>query len=158
MSPWNWKIGRRKGLWDYGLPVLRYPATLAPWISVLLVLLLIHIIGGRFTAAEGVLFDLPEHSLEEGETTDLVAVVMPMEKRTIVFFDDARYFTDDPASLETFAANLAARVKRTERKTLLVLADKMITGGELMNLAALSKKSGVRRTLFAAKNAVETAE
>ena len=36
-------------------------------------------------------------------------------------------------------------------KTLLALADRRVTGGELMSFAALARRSGVRKVLFAEK-------
>lgn len=152
MSPWGWSPERTQGVWRHGAPWMRPAVAAAPWITVILLLALFYLIGGTFTSAKGVLFDLPDTSLEEGEATGLVALVMPMSRETLVFFDDARYMLGDSASAAAFGEHVAERAAKTERKTLLVLADRRVAGGELMKLAALAKKGGMRRVLFGEKH------
>lgn len=152
MISWGWKPERSEGIWRYGLPAVKPFAAAAPWISVLMLLLLFHLIGGTFTTAKGVLFDLPDQGVSDGEPTDLVALVMPLRHETLVFFDDSRYMLSDASSLRTLSERLSERVSRTERKTLLVLADRRVDGGELMEIASLARRSGAEKVLFAEKS------
>ena len=122
-----------------------------PWVTLAVLVLMIHMIGGTFTSAKGVLFDLPERGLEDGEATRLVAVVMPVLGETRVFFDDARYKLGESGSAAKLAEQLCASTKQTGRKTLLVLADRRVAGGDLMKLAAIARKGGVDKILFAEK-------
>jgi biopolymer transport protein ExbD len=151
MSAWGWKPKQTQGIWRHGPLWLRPFSVGAPWVTLGLLLIMFHLIGGTFTAAEGVLFDLPEGSLAEGETTTLVALVLPLQHQTSVFFDDARYTLEDPASVASLGDHLAQRAGRVESKTLLVLADRRIVCGELAKIASLARASGVRRVLFANK-------
>jgi biopolymer transport protein ExbD len=118
---------------------------------VLLLVLQFHLSGGTFTTAKGVLFDLPAPGIAEGESTDLTALMMAMPLKTLVFFDDSRYILGDDASVKAFGEHLAERIGKTENKTLLVLADRRVEGGELMKFAAVVRRHGVSRVLFAEK-------
>ena len=71
--------------------------------------------------------------------------------KTLVFFDDSRYVLDDVSSSRALAEHLAERVARSESKTLLVLADRRVHGGDLMDLAAVAKRGGATKVLFAQK-------
>ena len=133
MSPWDWKPSRHLGIWRHGAGWLHPLSVAAPYLTVLILLQMFHLIGGTLTSAKGVIFDLPTADLRDGETTGLVALVLPMDKETLVFFDDSRYLLSDEASAATLADNLAGRISRSEKKTLLVLADRRVAGGELMS-------------------------
>ena len=150
MSAWNWKPERAQGVWRTGPVWLRPFLASVPWITVLLLVLMFHIVGGTLSSSDGVLFDLPDSTgLRDGEAAELVALVMPMPRETLVFFDDARYVLGDDASEAAFADQLSERAGKTGCTTLLVLADRRVPGGELMRLAALARRNGVERLLMA---------
>ena len=114
---------------------------------------MMHYVGGTFTSAKGVLFDLPEAGLAEGEATELVALVMPMPHETLVFFDDSRYVLGDASSAAALREHLAERLGRTANRTMLVLADRRVSGGELMKFATIARRGGVSKVLFAERKA-----
>ncbi len=151
MNGWEWMPERTQGIWRHGAPCLKPLAAAAPFLSVLLLVLQFHLSGGTFTTAKGVLFDLPAPGIAEGESTDLTALMMAMPLKTLVFFDDSRYILGDDASVKAFGEHLAERIGKTENKTLLVLADRRVEGGELMKFAAVVRRHGVSRVLFAEK-------
>lgn len=151
MSPWGWTPERTSGIWRHGAGWLRPFAAAVPWVTVLLLLLMLHVASGTLTYAKGTLFGLPDAGLAEGEATGLVALAIPHAHETLVFFDDSRYVLDDAASMRAFGEHLSERVARSESKTLLVLADRRIRGGDLMDLAAVAKKGGAAKILFAQK-------
>ena len=151
MSPWGWKPERTEGVWRYGAKWMQPFAAAVPWLTVILLLMMMVLVGGTFTSAKGVLFDLPEGTLADGEATGLVALVMPTAHETLVFFDDSRYLLGDAASVKTLREHFAESVRRSGDKTLLVLADRRVSGGELFKFAAIAKKGGVEKVLFAEK-------
>lgn len=155
MSSWKWSRGDAHAGRRRNLPLLGVLPVVAPWLSVLVLLVMFHLIGGTLTREKGVIFELPGTGLADGEATGPVAVMMPQDHGTIVFFDDARYFVDDRNSLLQFSDHLAERLRVSERKTLLVLADRRVAGGDLMTVAALARSNGVSRVLFAEKRSVE---
>ena len=148
-SGWGWRRASDSGMWKYGPSWLRPLVVSNPWITVGVALLMMHLLSGTLTAAEGVLFDLPDSGLSEGDVTSLVALVTPMKQETLVFFDDARYSLDDGGSSAAFAEQLADHAAKSDRKTLLVLADRRTTSADLMKIAALARMNGIRRILFA---------
>ena len=158
MTPWGWTPARTLGIWRYGARWIRPFAAAAPWLTVLVLLLMFFFVSDTLTKAKGTLFDLPTSGLSEGEATDLVALAIPHAHETLVFFDDSRYVLDDAASVRALGEHMAERVTRSETKTLLVLADRRIHGGDLMDLAAVAKKSGATKVLFAQKDAEVTEE
>ena len=157
MSPWGWTPQRNQGIWRYGAGWLKPVVAAVPWVTVGLIAVMLHLVAGTLTKAEGTLFELPDAGLSEGEATGMVAFLMPTDHETLLFFDDARYLLGDAASVSAFGDHLKDRVAKAERKSLLVLADRRVPGGELMKLASIAKRSGVPKILFAEKG-VEKAE
>lgn len=156
MTPWGWSAERAARGRFGGLQWLHPFAAAVPWITVGLLMMMMHVVGGATTSREGVLFDLPDAGFADGVDTKLVALVIPMPKeprKTLVFFDDARFTIGDDVSLAAFAGQLAERTAKTDNRTLLVLADRRVSGGDLMKFAAVARKSGVERILFAEKRA-----
>jgi len=151
-TPWKWTPERTLGIWRHGAPWLRPIVAAAPYVTVLLLLLMLHVASGALTAAKGVLFDLPAAGLDDGASTKLVALMLPHDHETLVFFDDSRYILGDDASLRALGENIAARTERPDDKTLLVLADRRISGGDLMKFAEVARRKGVERVLFAGKS------
>ena len=85
MTPWNWKPERAQGVWRTGPVWLRPFLAAVPWITVLLLVLMFHMVGGTLASSEGVLFDLPDSSeLEEGEPASLVALIPGMFMTTVI--------------------------------------------------------------------------
>ena len=153
MSSWGWSPERAQGIWRHGAVWMRPVVAAAPWLTVILLLLMLSVVGGTFTSSKGVLFDLPEGALDEGEATGLVALIMPTDHETLVFFDDARYLLGDATSTKALGDHLAESVRRSGDKTLLVLADRRVAGGELMKFSGIARRGGVEKVLFAEKGA-----
>ena len=151
-TPWNWTPERTLGIWRYGAAWLRPVAAAVPYVTVMLLLLMLHVAGGAMTSAKGVLFDLPAAGGADGETTKLVALLLPHDHETLVFFDDSRYVLGDETSLRALGENLSARTEKDDSKALLVLADRRVNCGDLMKFAEVARRNGVARMLFAGKN------
>ena len=152
-SGWGWTPELPEGMWRHVPSWLKPFYASVPWITAGLLLIMMHMVGGTMTRAEGVVFDLPSAGLSEGEATPLVALVMPMPHETLVFFDDARYTIGNETSAAAFVSHLEDRVSKSDRKKLLVLADRRVATGELMKIAAMARRSGVASVLFAEKRA-----
>ena len=153
MSPWGWGLERNLGIWRYGAGWMRPILAAIPYLTVGLLLLMLYFVSGTLTASQGVLFDLPDGGLADGENPGLVVLVMPVHHETMVFFDESRYLLDDASSMRSFDENLTARLERSERKSLLVLADRRIPVDRLMSLMTAAKRCGVERVMLAGKRA-----
>jgi len=149
---WGWTPELPEGIWRHVPSWLRPFHASVPWISAGLLLLMLHMIGGTMTLAEGVVFDLPSVGLTEGEATPLVALVMPLQDETCVFFDDARYSLGDAASASSLGEHLAERAAKVEGRTLLVLCDRRVPCEDVTKMAAVARTSGLERVLIANKS------
>lgn len=153
MSQWGWSPARNLGIWRYGAGWMRPFVAAVPYLTVGLLLMMLYIVSGTLTVSSGVLFDLPDGTAGDGEKTDMVALVMPVAHDTMVFFDETRYLLGESASLRRFGASLAEHVERSQQRSLLFLADRRISSGQLMELVATARKSGVAKVLVAGKSA-----
>ena len=151
MSQWGWTPARNLGIWRYGAGWSRPIAAAIPCLTVCLLLIMMHMIGGTMTSCRGVLFDLPDGVRSDGEASELVALVMPVQHETMIVFDDARYLLGDAASMRSFVEDLSGSAERRTGKTLLILADKRVSTGHLMEVVSAAKRSGVAKVLLADK-------
>ena len=151
MSQWGWTPARNLGIWRYGAGWSRPIAAAIPYLTVCLLLIMMHMVGGTMTSCRGVLFDLPEGVQSDGEASELVALVMPVQHETMIVFDDARYLLGDAASLRSFVEDLSGSAERRAGKSLLILADSRVSTGHLMEVVSAAKRSGVGKILLAGK-------
>lgn len=151
MSPWGWSPERTQGIWRYGAAWMRPMVAVAPWVTLALIILMFHLIGGTFTLAKGVLFELQPTEYKDGEISKLTAMVIPVSGETLIFFDDARFMLGDPSSVSSLSEHISEQVARTGAKSLLVLADRRVSGGEIMKFSDILRQSGVEKVLFAGK-------
>ena len=151
MSQWGWTPARKLGVWRYGAGWIRPVAAAVPYLTILLLLLMMHMVGGTLTAHKGVLFELPGGSFVEGEESGMVALVMPVQRETMVIFDDVRYLLGDVVSMRSFAENLAESAGRKSGKSLLILSDRRVSTGHLMEVVSAAKRGGVGKILLAGK-------
>jgi len=158
VSGWSWRPGRAKGVVRVESMWMRAFAIVVPLVTVGLLLLMFHIVGGTMTTATGILFDLPEAGVGDAAVTESVALIVPMRHETLVFFDDSRYVIGSEASMRTLEERLGERFFRSENKTLLVLADRRVSYGDLMAFSARARRSGVEKVLFAEKSTQEASE
>jgi len=153
---WGWESGRVGA--RIGPVWMRAFAVAVPFVTVGLLLVMFHLVGGTVTTVEGVLFDLPEAGIGDEAVTECVALLVPMRHETLVFFDDSRYVIGSEASMRSLDERLSERFVRSENKTLLVLADRRVSCGDLMGFAARARRNGVEKVLFAEKTVQEAAE
>lgn len=158
MNGWGWMSGRRGGDIRAASAWFRAFSVVVPFATVGLLLIMLHVVGGTLTTAEGVLFDLPETGVGDEAATDSVALLVPLRHETLVYFDDSRYAIGSAASMRSLEERLRVRFARGENKTLLVLADRRVSCGDLMEFAARARRNGVGRVLFAEKRTREASE
>ena len=151
MSQWGWTPARKLGVWRYGAGWIRPVAAAIPYLTVGLLLLMMQMIGGTLTVCKGVLFDLPDGNFTDGAGQGMVALVMPVQRETMVVFDDVRYLLGEEVSMRSFAESIADSSGRREGKSLLILADRRVSTGHLMEVVSAAKRSGVSRVLLAGK-------
>lgn len=150
-ASFNWQPPRFEGVWHHGTASLRPLVAAAPWLTILCLLVLFSLVGGALVTDRGALFDLPETSLAQGAVTGPVAWIVPVQRDTLVFFDDARYRLGDESSAQAFVSHLTEVARADEGRAMLVLADARVSTGDLLRLGELIKASGIRKVLVAEK-------
>jgi len=158
VSQWGWRPERTHGIWKYGAPWLRPFIAAVPFLTIILLVLMMFMAEDRLTVTPGTLFDLPQgEDMTDVRRNCPVVMLMPKNHETMAFFDDVRYVLGDDASERQFFRHLSDRVVRSESKTLMVLADKRVTCDVLLRLASTARHCGAAKVLFAQKQ-VEAVE
>ena len=138
---------------------LRALSASVPWITVLVLFLMIVKIDGLFYLDKGTGIDLAEGS---GDVMKSNAVIFMFytEEGTLVFFDDTRYVLSNSSQMDMFARQLSDQASRIPisdtnnsqlTPVLLLLMDKRIAVEEQMKVVRIAKNSGFKRILLAQK-------
>ena len=152
---WGWRPAQAEGIWRHGARWTKPLFAAVPWITLVLLLVMFGILGDRLTAAPGVVFDLPAPVGRQSAVAGTTMLVLPSANLdeaggTLVFFDDARYVLGDPQSVALLREQLLARVQEdAAHASLLVLADRRVTSGDLLQLVGIARASGVQRVQIA---------
>ena len=152
---WGWRPAQAEGIWRHGARWTKPLFAAVPWITLVLLLVMFSLLGDRLTAAPGVVFDLPAPVGRQTAAPDMTMLALPSANvgesgGTLAFFDDARYVLDDPQSAALLRDQLVARVQENAAcATLLVLADRRVASGDLLQLAGIARASGVTHVQIA---------
>ena len=137
---------------------LRYLSQTAPWLTLVLVIIMFIFLHGTLSPAPATGFDLPDAGSADSAQPGMVALLLPgdmgggQEEGTLVFFDDARFTLSDPSSASALRRSLEERVATAQHPALLLLADRRVPSGDLMNLTGLVRSAGVRHVQIAEKH------
>ena len=155
MRRWGWSIATASKMpRAAGFPQRLLPFSAAvPWSTLIFIFVMIAKIGGTFTHEKGILFDLPHTTIGDISETDAVALMLYTDEGVLLFFDDTRYILDDSSQMKKFAKQLEKRISYASENVLLILADRRISGGDLMKVASIARENGASKVLFAEKKA-----
>lgn len=151
----------RKSVYQPGGVLIHALSVSIPWITALFLFGLLIVFHRSVAVTPGVLFDLPQAPLRGGSQNAFTAMMIPVgsENRpggqdTLLFFDDDRFLTSDLSQLEALAERLRQVVSLAQKEgdgTLLLLADKRVSHGEVMRFVSLAREAGVRKVNVAIK-------
>lgn len=139
-------------------PWFRFLAQAAPWLTLFVTLAMFWFLHDRLPLEMSVTVDLPETNAADAAVPGLVALLLPgdaegtTETDSIVFFDDARYVLSDPASVDDLARRLGERAVETKCGTLLLLADRRVSAGDVMRVMSIAKAQRFARVQLAEKH------
>jgi biopolymer transport protein ExbD len=151
MQPKTERFFLRSKMFDRALKLRAFTAAV-PFLTVLLLMLMLVVMSEGLSSGKGVVFNLPETSVGQGEKTDLVALAMPAKDGVVVFFDDARFLMEDEVSMSQFLSLLAARFEKSKNKSILLLVDAGVPSGSVMKIAETLRNAGALKVLFAEKH------
>ena len=123
----------------------RYLVQMAPWLTLLLLIVMAEFLFSALAPMPAVSFDLPDSGIADSARVGLVALLLPgdgneaQSNGSLVFFDDARYVISNPDSMDKFAERLEVRAEETLCGTLTLLSDKRVPVGDVMRVMAIAK-------------------
>lgn len=131
--------------------------TVAPWIDIVLLIVLFGLLDARLVIQPGVTIRMPEAEVSGGARPRLVAVVLAVgsraagTRREIVFFDDVRFLCGDEAQMRGLEEEFAERAAGHDNADLVVQADADIPHGTVMNIVSRALNAGFQRVSLAAR-------
>ncbi len=129
----------------------------APWLDIVLLMVLLALLQGKFVLQPGMVVELPRVAFGEGTLPALSMVVVAAPapggtgRREIVFFDDNRYRVERAAAMERLQEDLARYGRMQEGSDLVVLADRHVGHGTIMDLCDMARAVGMERVNVAAR-------
>jgi biopolymer transport protein ExbD len=130
----------------------------APWVNILLLMLMFVLFQGRMVLRPGVVMHLPEVPFSAGTAGPvMVAVVVAVEPSgrevggEAVFFDDVRYRVGNPEDMEDLKAALARRQSEHPAEALVLQADERVNHGTVMALINMASDVGIRTVNLASR-------
>ena len=135
----------------------RYLAQTAPWLTLVLLIVMFVFLQDVMAPLPAVGFELPAPGSADSAQPGLVALLLPGDiegaqtEGTLVFFDDARYVLSDSAGVEEFAGRLEDRAMEMNCDTLTLLADRRVPAGDLMQVMAIARSRRLAHVQLAEK-------
>lgn len=115
----------------------------APWVNVVLLVLMFFLSQSAFVLRPGVAIDLPAAPMTDG--AGYRSLVVTLGRGNMVFFNDER------TTLEGLAPRLGAASRRDPEATLVVEADAGVENGTLMRLYNMALEAGFPRVVLATR-------
>ena len=157
-EPLSREIRRHRNIYRFGIPWARPLLMAVPWINAILLVLLLILVHGKTAVTPGVLFDLPNAPLREGTHATLTAMMIPVTgealpgaQEVMVFFDDDRILSRDKEQMEALSERLRQYTMQSQEQALLLLADKRVLHGAVMQFINLARDAGIKRVDVATK-------
>ena len=135
----------------------RYLAQTAPWLTLVLLIVMFVFLQDVMAPLPAVGFELPAPGVADSAQPGLVALLLPGDiegaqtEGTLVFFDDARYVLSDSAGVEEFAGRLEDRAMEMNCDTLTLLADRRVPTGDVMQVMAIARSRRLAHVQLAEK-------
>jgi len=133
----------------------------APWLDVVLLIVLFVLLEAKFVLQPGVVIDLPEAPFHGGFRSGMVVVVLSVmgtEDRSrdeIVFFDDERFLVRYDGQMRNLTDSFAAGARQHPDEALIIQADRHVRHGTVMMLLNMAQQVGIKTVNVAARDVSE---
>lgn len=151
-------VKRRRNIYRFGGPWARALLASVPWVNALALALLLLVAHGRVAVSPGLPFDLPSGPLGEGLPPGPAAMMIPVAgedpsgaRETMIFFDDERFLAGDKGQMEILADHIRQRAARGAGQALLLMADRRVPHGDVIDFVNLARGAGVKQVHVAIK-------
>lgn len=131
--------------------------SVAPWLDVLLLLILYVLLSYQQVIQPGVIVEMPSAPFEEGSRAAMIAVVISVPSTTggrpeeLIFFDDERFRVRVEADQERLRHAVRARIRQHPDADLVIQSDRSVRHGTVMDLMGTAYASGVARVNLATR-------
>ena len=133
--------------------------SMAPWMDVVLLLILFILLDGRLVLQPGHVVELPRAPFTEGTRPGLVAVILPAGstgtggggREDMVFFDDERFMVRDAEQLQSLKQALVRGMQRRDEDVLVIQADRRVPHGTVQQIVQVAIEAGLRKVNIAAE-------
>jgi biopolymer transport protein ExbD len=127
----------------------------APWVDIVLLVLLFSLVESKIVLQPGVVVSLPAAPFADGTRSSLIAVVLAVgggaAKEEIVFFDDQRYTVSDAKAMENLKYALARACAAKGEDGLIIQADQRVSHGAIVALMNMALEVGLKKVNLAEK-------
>lgn len=161
MRKWGWS-NTQGHLGKKSLPMwLRSLSSAVPWITMLVLFLMIVKLQGVFLLDKGTLIDLPEGAGDISKCHGEV-LVLNTDEGVLLFFDGSRYMLNNSSQMHKFSQHLFENMSyipttgvkndinpESVRPTLFMLIDNRVSVSDQMSIVRIAKMSGVERIMIA---------
>lgn len=122
---------------------LRGLLAVAPWVNVVLLVLMFFLVNTSFVVQPGVTLNLPSAPLTAGARYGDLVVTIPQE--------GMYFFQDERMTLDGLAAALAREARELPDATLMVEADGRVSHQTLVRVYAMAHQAGLREVVLATR-------
>ncbi len=131
--------------------------SVAPWLDVLLLVVLYMLLSYQQVIQPGVIVEMPSAPFEEGSRATMIAVVISVPNSVtdrpeeLIFFDDERFRVKVPTDREKLREALGTRIRRSPDSDLVIQSDRTVRHGTVMDLMGMAYAAGVARVNLATR-------
>jgi len=131
--------------------------SVAPWIDIVLLLMIFLFIDGKFVLQEGSVIELPQGAFVDGIRPDFMVVVSSVpsgrdgQRDEMVFFNDVPFMLERKARMADLQKAFGGIVNKHVDVDLVVYADKHVKHGTVMNIMQIARRAGIKRVNMAVR-------
>jgi len=144
-------VFRFGGMWGQAMHLA------VPWINAIIIMVALLAVNNRIAITAGVVFELPSAPLHEGSHDGLTVLMFSVSRdiqageETLVFFDDERFLIQDEEQSARLANRISGSISIERHQDVLLLADKRVPHGDVMQFMNIARKAGAKRINVAEK-------
>lgn len=124
--------------------------SVAPWLSVVLLLLTFLVVGSQVLVQPGVVLDLPSGPFNDGFHSRWLVVVMSAPapgggRNEVVFFDDRRFVVGRNEDMALLRRAFDEKRMKQADPSMVIQADQSVGFGTVMQIVNIAREAGVKR-------------
>jgi len=154
---WSERIRAKRSVYRFGGVWAQAMLIAVPWLNAIILVVALLAANNRIAITAGVVFELPTAPLQEGSQDGLTVLMFSVShetqagEETLVFFDDERYLIQDEEQSARLVNRISGSLSIERQQDVLLLADKRVPHGDVMQFVNIARKAGAKRINVAEK-------